>query len=387
MRVPKFKSHFDTTEFLKNSWQLSPRLLRDIVEFSDPLNAKELAELACEENVEGRLITGSANWALRHSPFKESDFTDLTDTAWTLLIQGADLFISELKALRDLFQFIPKWRFEDVMISYASAEGGVGPHFDYYDVFLVQGCGQRRWQLGKKCNKSSVSTSSGLMLLTDFEAEEEFLLNPGDVLYIPPGYAHWGKAESNSFCYSIGFRAPSTAEILEGFSDVLIAASDPSRRFTNSAQTTPKRLHEITALDLNIAYSLVQQDLSDLNTFTKWFGAFMTQPKYPEFFITVPDVTSFEKLQRGIQCKQINLSHNTASRFAFAQAPNRKCTYFFADGRVYPLYKTTSQIISELCESSHLLNELFVKDCLENELRDLFMDMLNEGSLLINSLD
>ena len=160
-----------------------PTLLKQLVVFDDPLSPDELAGLACEEEVESRLITGSNDWKLKNGPFKEAELTQLPSDSWTLLIQGVDLFIQEFRDLRDLFNFIPKWRFEDVMASFATPRGGAGPHFDHYDVFLVQGSGQRHWQLGQKCRvEREITADSDLRLLENFISEQEFILNPGDVL-------------------------------------------------------------------------------------------------------------------------------------------------------------------------------------------------------------
>ena len=272
------------------------------------------------------------------------------------------------------------------MISYATAGGGVGPHFDYYDVFLVQGSGQRRWKVGKKSNNSSVCSNSSLMLLTDFVAEKEFVLNAGDVLYIPPQYSHWGTAETNSFCYSVGFRAPSTAEILEGFSDYLMETSDPASRFKDSLQTRLKSPYFISTKDVNNAHSLMQNELSDMNSFAKWFGIFMTQPKYPEYF-SPPNHNNppVRDLITDIKKYRIRLSLNPASRTAFTQAPDENGLYFFIDGKVHHLVETAAEIIIELCESSSVVNSFHTKDCFSNEMEKLLLDMIAEGSLLMTS--
>ncbi|NKB31763.1 MAG: hypothetical protein GKR91_01530 [Pseudomonadales bacterium] len=174
MSSPKLSPLFDPAAFQQSHWQQRPLLLKQLIEFQDPLSADELAGLACEEGIESRLVRGEANWQLQQGPIPESELTQLPPSSWALLVQSVDLLFSEFKALKDLFQFIPSWRLEDVMASFAAPGGGVGPHFDYYDVFLIQGAGQRRWRLGKKCDSSTpVSTESGLLLLKDFEQVED----------------------------------------------------------------------------------------------------------------------------------------------------------------------------------------------------------------------
>jgi len=381
---PKLNPLFNSAEFLREYWQQRPLLLPELVQFTDPLSPEELAGLACEEGVESRLVQGNEDWRLRHGPFQEADFTELSASCWTLLIHGVDLYINEFRELRDLFKFIPNWRLDDVMASYAAPAGGVGPHFDYYDVFLVQGSGQRRWQLGKRHDPAEpVQSESGLMLLADFEPEEEYVLNPGDVLYIPPQYGHWGTAVTESFCYSVGFRAPSTAEMLEGFSDALIARSDPARRFTNLASKEPPKLYEIGIQDLKAAFSLMQQEMADFANFSKWFGAYMTQPKYPELFPGVEELPNADALRGAIEQNEVELLRNPASRMAYTLAGDEQTMYFFVDGRVYKLSSAFAELIIKLCEPSFSFSELFSSGDLPEAIQDLVLDMLAEGSLLL----
>ena len=384
----KLNPDFDIADFLKNFWQQKPAFLKQLVLFDDPLSPDELAGLACEDEVESRLIRGSSDWMLQHGPFKESELAQLPPDSWTLLIQGVDLFVKEFRDLRDLFQFIPKWRFEDVMASFATPRGGAGPHFDHYDVFLVQGSGQRRWQLGHQCRvDSEITTDSGLRLLKNFTPTQEFILNPGDVLYVPPQYTHWGEAISPSFCYSVGFRAPSASEMLEGFSDALIARSSPATRFTSSQFAINSNPHEISAQDLNSAYSLIQGDLADQDSFSKWFGALMTRPKYPCLFHLPEKLLTKTEVQELLTVDGNKLYLNPASRLAYVEKSEIKLLYFFVDGRVYSLSNRYSEIISQLCGIGSLFCEVFRDASAPDEILNIILDMLNEGSLLLESGD
>ena len=386
MSSPKLNPDFDIATFLKKFWQQKPTLLKQLVVFDDPLSPDELAGLACEEEVESRLITGSNDWKLKHGPSKEAELTQLPSDSWTLLIQGVDLFIQEFRDLRHLFNFIPKWRFEDVMASFATPRGGAGPHFDHYDVFLVQGAGQRHWQLGQKCRvEREITADSDLRLLENFISEQEFILNPGDVLYVPPQYTHWGEAISPSFCYSVGFRAPSAAEMLEGFSDALIDRSSPATRFISSQHAINSNPHEISVQDLNSAYSMIQGDLADQDSFSKWFGALMTMPKYPELFHLPEKRLTKEEVRELLTVDGNKLYLNPASRLAYVEKLEIKLLYFFVDGRVYSLSNHYSEIITQLCGVSSSFYEVFCDVSTPDEILNIILDMLNKGSLLLDS--
>ncbi|MFZ9585803.1 MAG: cupin domain-containing protein [Pseudohongiellaceae bacterium] len=192
---------FGTERFLRHYWQRRPVLLKQALSgFVDPISAEELAGLACESEAEARLVHHArGHWQLQPGPVTESDFLGLPDHDWTLLVQAVDQWVPGVKALLQEVPFLPRWRVDDVMISYATPGGGVGPHFDYYDVFLIQGQGRRRWQTGQACSSGDLlRTESGLKLLKDFQVEQDWILESGDVLYVPPGVAHFVEADEDT---------------------------------------------------------------------------------------------------------------------------------------------------------------------------------------------
>ncbi|MBP7951907.1 MAG: cupin domain-containing protein, partial [Sphingorhabdus sp.] len=188
---------FDITEFLAEYWQQKPMLIRNPwAEWANPLSPDDLAGMACEADVESRLITlDDGALSAEDGPVPEKRFGRLGRAPWTLLVQAVDQYIPEVAALVEPFRFIPDWRIDDVMVSYATDGGGVGAHFDQYDVFLIQGLGTRRWQVGGYCDDNTpLLPHDDLRLLADFEATDEWLLEPGDILYVPPGFSHNGVA-------------------------------------------------------------------------------------------------------------------------------------------------------------------------------------------------
>lgn len=224
-------------QFLTRYWQRKPCVFRQALSDSrERVDAHELAGLACEEVVESRVIEGSAihgPWRCRQGPFPDLDYASLGPENWTLLVQGVDQFDASVRGLLQAFDFLPRWRLEDVMASFAPRGGGVGPHFDYYDVFLLQDSGRRRWDIGTFCNdQTPLQAHPDLKLMEAFERQESCLLEAGDVLYLPAGLAHWGVSESDDcVTLSVGFRAPSDKELLGEAADLLVGALSDARRY------------------------------------------------------------------------------------------------------------------------------------------------------------
>ena len=208
-----------TTEaFLRDYWQKKPLLIRQAFsEFNGLLDQSQLFTLACTEDVQSRLVTQRhGQWQVQNGPFKATKFDSLGKSQWTVLVQGVNHHLSEAAALLKNFSFIPHARLDDLMVSYAPKGGGVGAHFDSYDVFLLQGSGHRRWQISAQQDRTLVEDAP-LRILQRFQMEQEWVLAPGDMLYLPPQYAHNGIAESDCMTYSIGFRTPTYQELAEQF--------------------------------------------------------------------------------------------------------------------------------------------------------------------------
>ncbi len=201
-------------QFMKRHWQKKPLLIRQAIPgFKPLLDRAALFALAAREEVESRMLSqGPKGWQLRHGPFERRAFPSLKTPDWTMLVQGVDLHDDAVHALMQQFRFVPDARLDDVMISYATDGGGVGPHFDSYDVFLLQAHGQRRWRIGRQKDLSLVE-GLPLKILANFQPEDEYLLDPGDMLYLPPRWAHDGVAVGECMTYSIGFRQPGRGEL------------------------------------------------------------------------------------------------------------------------------------------------------------------------------
>ena len=288
-------------QFLVEYWQQKPLLIRNALPgFESPLTPDELAGLALEEDIESRIVveeTKDDPWQLTCGPFDEKIFQQLPPEKWTLLVQAVDLWVPEVKQLLNYFDFLPPWRLDDIMVSYAPEGGSVGPHFDYYDVFLIQGYGQRRWQIGgysgtEKCSEGSPRIeNTSLRILSDFQPVEEWILEPGDMLYLPPQVAHHGVAIGDCMTYSVGFRAPTAAEMLSDLATELL--SQPHSPHYKDPALTPAMASENIAPEfIEQARLLLNSILDNEDLLADWFARYMTAPKYPELLDETDELRS-----------------------------------------------------------------------------------------------
>jgi 50S ribosomal protein L16 3-hydroxylase len=293
------------SQFMKRHWQKKPLLVRNAMPgFVPCLNRAELVALAGLEGVESRLITASdKGWKMKHGPLTKRNLPPFSQKKWTFLVQGVDLHHDGVHALMQQFRFVPDARLDDLMISYATDGGGVGPHFDSYDVFLLQAHGQRRWRIGR--NKDlTLQPDVPLKILQNFEAEEEFVLNPGDMLYLPPKYAHDGMAEGECMTWSIGFRSPQQGELarelllgladeaFEGVGDALYR--DPKQGAVSAPAAMPAALGDF-------AREAIAKALKDPHLVDSLLGEYLTEPKANVWFDPIdadPDVSQGVQLDR-----------------------------------------------------------------------------------------
>ena len=308
----------DLATFLAEYWQKKPLLIPNAFPgFTDFLSPEELAGLSLEEEIESRLVFNNlGRWELKHGPFSERDFTFLPESHWTLLVQSVDHWLPLVKTLMQEVAFIPGWRLDDIMVSYAAKDGGVGPHFDYYDVFLIQGQGRRHWQLGKNCNSQTpIDSNSGLKILVDFTAEQEVQLNTGDALYIPAGMSHCGTAIELGMSYSIGFRAPDVSELLSAYSYLAAESLPQDLRYRDPGIDTREAPGEISTSALQQVKALMQHALDNQELLMQCFGNLMTEPRLPELIQPAEPALTHEQMIMLLQ-KGLVLQLHPAARLA-----------------------------------------------------------------------
>ncbi len=292
-------------EFLRDYWHKKPLLIRQAFpQFKAPIKATELIDLAKRDDVESRLITHvKKQWQLLNGPFTE--IPDIKKKAWTLLVQGVNLHHPKADALLRQFNFLPDTRLDDLMISLASDGGGVGPHFDSYDVFLLQAYGQRRWQISAQTDLSLID-GMPLKILRQFTPEQEFILEPGDMLYLPPHYAHDGIALGECMTYSIGFRAPTYQELGEAFLQFMADSIDLPGRYADQDLKPSSHPAEISKSMLDTIEHEFNKVAFTKDDIALFIGEYLSSPKPSVFFNLPPSPHTppkFLKLaaQRGIQ--------------------------------------------------------------------------------------
>lgn len=378
--------------FLRDYWQKKPLLIRQAFpDFSAPLSADELAGLALEEEIESRLIIEqraaqpeqASNWQLKCGPFADTDFAELPPSHWTLLVQAVDHYVPEISALLDEFRFIPNWRLDDVMISYAPDGGSVGPHFDYYDVFLLQAEGQRRWQTGQMCSADSPRLKgTPLSILQQFDGDEDWVLEPGDMLYLPPQLAHWGVAEGDGcMTYSFGFRAPSHADILAELAQDVGSRLSNDQRYSDPGLSLQGNPGEINNTAIAQVQNIIKEHLDSPEAIASWLGRYMTENKYAdEKAAEDENHWSSEDWQEELAEGSV-IERNLSARFAYHQpdssAPQ---VHLYVDGNRYGCDLDLAQL---LCAQTYFQ---------QNDLADLndgqkpiVTALLNRGSLIIES--
>ncbi|MBO9518252.1 MAG: cupin domain-containing protein [Porphyrobacter sp.] len=373
--------NFDPEQFLREYWQKKPLLIRNPWKaWSNPLEPDELAGLACESEVESRLVMQAADtWELEHGPLAESRFGGLGKTPWTLLVQAVDHHVPEVAALLEPFRFIPNWRVDDVMVSYAVDGGGVGPHFDQYDVFLVQGLGKRLWQLGGACGPDAeLLPHDDLRLLANFEATEEWLLEPGDILYVPPRIAHNGIAASDDcMTYSVGFRAPSRSELIEDLAEAVTADLEDDDRYADPDLRAQENPGEISQEAIDHLLGMIAERMLDRDGFARWFAGYSTTPKRPE--ITWQPEEPFEADEvRDILAEPSELLRNPASRFAFVrQGPG--AVLLSVDGQCHDCSGETASFAEQLAGQDRV--PVGPDQATSGAMVELIAALLNQGSV------
>jgi len=353
---------FSVEDFLANYWQQRPVVIRQgFKNFEDLIIPDELAGLACEENIESRLVYKTdGQWQAESGPFES--YEHLGEQDWCLIVQAVNHWSPEVAALVEPFSFIPKWRFDDVMISYSTPGGGVGPHIDLYDVFICQGSGRRHWRVGDLGNHRQFAAHAALLHTDPFDPIIEVELQPGDILYIPPGFPHDGVSLEHSMSFSVGFRSKSASHMLSGLADYLI-----DNELGGALISDPKRpLHtqqgRIDVSDFARIKAQLQAVLDDDTLIADFAGSFLSKTKC-ELDLQALDEPYYGR-ELGNELLRHSLTRLGGLRcFYVVETVNQGVCYI--DGERYELGTACHGAVVTICDSeclSHALPQPWLRE-------------------------
>jgi len=385
-------------DFLAFYWQQKPLLIRQLSE-QPPLfaDANEMAGLALQPEIESRIVYRQLHglaWQVEHGPFAQEHFSKLPETDWTLLIQGLDYWVPECADLLNQFRFIPNWRLDDIMASFAVAGGSVGPHCDQYDVFLLQAKGQRKWQIGPECrDNDELLPDTPLNILKHMEVTDEWILQAGDCLYLPAGISHYGVALEDCITLSIGFRSPEYKELLSSLADRWCETRQNTRPLLENYQQPQQNPGEISSRTLNTLQHTLLAQLSDPVELARWFGEFITLPKYEGIVIplTADELVTEEQLATLLTNPLTIWRWNDGSRFTYslpdqsaAEKISGQTIVFSADGASHVLSWDFINWVKLLCQKNTVdpaqLRQLTLGDRAKST---LLTELINNGSLTV----
>lgn len=368
-------------QFLAEYWQKKPLLVRNgLPEIIGLLQPQDVQELALEEHASARLIRqkdkNPNEWHVKSSPLTKGDFQKLPKL-WSILVQAVDHYSFDLSELWKKFPFIPQWRRDDIMVSYAPKGGSVGKHFDFYDVFLVQGHGHRRWQLGQMCDVNTAFVpNQPLKLLPEIDVQFDEVLAPGDLLYVPPGMAHYGVAEDDCLTFSFGFRMPNVAGMMERISDQFSANTLLQNPVVDIARKQMSQIGEINSTELSYLKDLVLAQLQDSAALDAAIMSYMSESKYPDN-IPEPDEIEADDLQEILH-EGYEVLLEPASRLLYTESDG--ILSFWGNGEALCIAATFAPKLKAIADGESLA---FDSEFNELEILENVAYLLNESILML----
>ena len=379
--TPLSLPHFDTQEFLQEYWQKRPALLRKVIPgFQNFAPVETIFSIAKSETADSRLVLekdGDYPWQVLHGPFESDDLETLPRNHWSLLVQNLELHIAEAADFLSLFNFLPNWRIDDLMVSYATDKGSVGPHLDNYDVFLFQAEGTRSWSINyRDYDETNFIKDLDLKIIDKFVANECWELEPGDMLYLPPGIAHHGVAQEKSITLSVGFRAPGRNEILAGLLDSLIENSTDVR-FFDPQRKLQKHPGEIETDDLDSIHRILNSAFSNRSLLLDCLGKSCTE--LPEnFFADEPD-SLLDRTGFITRFKNEQFLRKHAVKSVFYRLEDGPILFVNGDRLVFPA--ELQSFVEEFSASPEFSNPLGNQQSCPEKLVDFLLELYNAGHL------
>ena len=419
-----FLGKLSEEEFLREYWQKKPLLVRNAFpDIESLLGPDELAGLALDSSdsfieddadedegyeiensqVESRIILSQLDnnnqtlWTLEHGPFQEDQLKSLPDKDWTLLVQAVDIYHDGVAGLLDEFSFIPRWRVDDVMISLAAPGGNVGPHYDNYDVFLIQGMGQRQWKVGDVCSaKSELVNHPDLRILADMNSEQDWILNPGDMLYLPPLVAHHGVAIDNCMTFSVGFRAPSVEEFFDKQTQQIAEKCNQELRYNDPELKLQSNSGWLSEQAIEKVQAMMMERIQDKNQLRDWLAKLITEPKYPMDYenTDAEEETEFPDSKEFLALiEQTPVLHRDEySRYVYTGSEN-KVEKFYINGNDIPLPQAdknqaeAEELIIYLCNNRYYDSERLCAYLKHDVLLNWFLRLFYRGYFYIQEYE
>ncbi len=374
--------------FLENYWQKRPLLIRGAFPAGlSHVDPDSLAGLSCQAGIDSRIVMEHGPdypWQTRQGPFEEDVFESLPKTHWTLLVQAVDRLVPEVAEVLEKFRFLPNWRLDDIMISYAADHGSVGPHTDNYDVFLIQAMGKRKWDYSS-LPMTVIEFEEGLDLkiLKNFKADESFVLDEGDLLYLPPHVGHHGVAVGECMTYSVGFRAPTQNEMLVSFAQFLMQAENPDEFFRDDTSSLLKRDQAghgaLIREDREQLRALMKKAIDDESMFDRWVGAFLTEPR------NFHDPNEDELDESGILAllhREPEVHKAEGGRYTYFESKGR--IYFSVEGETLVVSPELSGLVRMLCEENTWPTEKILSFKASEGFSQILMHIWNQGYIRVD---
>ena len=377
-------------DFLGDYWRKRPLLVRAALpDFASPVTPEQLFDLSCRDDVVARIVLeegGAYPWEVRFGPFERQDLRALPDSHWTLLVQEVDRQDEAARRLLSRFRFVPNWRLDDLQISYAPEFGSAGPHVDNYDVFMIQGQGRRRWMIGHAPvpHDADFASDLDLDLLQDFRPDAEWVLEPGDMLYLPPRYAHWGVALEPCMTLSVGFRAPDARSMVEGYLERASERAGPDLRLEDDGTDVSQDPGRISRKTLDRVRAIVRRAAEDDEAIDDWFGCFVTEPQRGVYPAEPDDTWTPSRLLRALR-RGCRLGRSAIAYLAYRHA--RPGTVLYACGQPHDLSEDIAPA-APLIAGSRVLDASAFGALLEDDsLLSLLADLVNDGTLRVQLSD
>ena len=370
-----------TEDFLSQYWQQKPLLVRSAFEVPElSFDAGELAGLACDTEAPSRIVLehGEQPWQLKQGPFEEADFTSLPQTHWTLLINDIENYFPELRDFITPFRFIPDWRIDDLMISYAADQGSVGPHVDQYDVFLIQLEGKRAWSIDDRQNYDTTPISGPtLKILQNFSDNHSWTLEPGDMLYLPPNVPHHGVADGECMTLSVGFRAPSRNDLVQAWLDQLSAAPSFKKRFSDPMRAMQSNPGEISATDTQALRQLILEGIEEESaSLDSWLGKYLTESKLPDPALT-------EDLPEHPDDYDATCDYERYPGLRIAYTLKQDAILLFVGGNKLLLDLNLLSLVQYLCKEHYYSANELAAACTDQEACELVNTLIKNNNIVL----